>query len=158
MDSSKFWSWENRGSKTLVMNPRNNISISGAALLALIAVAGLTLGGCSKKSAAHTAAVNLALDVKTPFQFIAYGDTRFHDPKDTDAANPPVRVALVQAIAAANPAFICFTGDIVLNGNDKEDWKVFDSETAIWREKKITVYPALGNHDLHGSEKDSQRL
>jgi Icc-related predicted phosphoesterase len=29
----------------------------------------------------------------------------------------------------------------------------WDSETAIWREKKIPVYPALGNHDLHGSEK-----
>jgi len=30
---------------------------------------------------------------------------------------------------------------------------VWDSETAVWREKKIPVYPALGNHDLHGDEK-----
>jgi hypothetical protein len=29
-----------------------------------------------------------------------------------------VRVALVQAIAEVNPAFICFTGDIVYNGYD----------------------------------------
>lgn len=50
------------------------------------------------------------------------------------------------------PAFICFTGDIVYNGYDANDWKVWDSETAIWRDKKIPVYPALGNHDLHGSE------
>jgi DNA repair exonuclease SbcCD nuclease subunit len=64
-----------------------------------------------------------------------------------------VRQALVQAIAQTNPAFVVLTGDIVYNGYDKDDWKVWDSETAIWREKKIPVYPTLGNHDLHGSEK-----
>ena len=64
-----------------------------------------------------------------------------------------MRVALVQAIADVNPAFICFTGDIVYNGNDADDWKVWDSETSPWRDKKIPVYPALGNHDLHGDEK-----
>jgi 3',5'-cyclic AMP phosphodiesterase CpdA len=113
----------------------------------------MALPGCTKKSAAQTAAANLQLDVKAPFRFVAYGDTRFHDPKDSDAANPPVRVALVQAVADVNPAFICFTGDIVYNGYDTNDWKVFDSETSVWREKKILVYPALGNHDLHGDEK-----
>ena len=30
---------------------------------------------------------------------------------------------------------------------------MWDSETAVWREKKIPVYPTLGNHDLHGDEK-----
>ena len=44
---------------------------------------------CTKKSTAQTsAAVDLHLDIKTPFRFVAYGDTRFHDPKDTEAANP----------------------------------------------------------------------
>ncbi|MGA9687779.1 MAG: metallophosphoesterase, partial [Candidatus Sulfotelmatobacter sp.] len=38
-------------------------------------------------------------------------------------------------------------------GYDKDDWKVWDRETAAWREKKIPVYPALGNHDLHGDKK-----
>ncbi|HSY93618.1 MAG TPA: metallophosphoesterase [Candidatus Binatus sp.] len=113
----------------------------------------LALACCSKKSSAQTSAVDLKLDVATPFRFVAYGDTRFHDPKDFEAANPPVRQALVQAIADVNPAFICFTGDIVYNGFDVNDWKVWDSETSIWRDKKIPVYPALGNHDLHGDEK-----
>jgi acid phosphatase type 7 len=97
--------------------------------------------------------VELQLQVNPPFHCVIYGDSRFHDPKDKEAANPPVRQALVQAIAEANPAFISFGGDIVYNGNDAEDWKVWDSETAVWREKKIPVYPALGNHDLHGNEK-----
>jgi Icc-related predicted phosphoesterase len=111
------------------------------------------LTGCTKKSSAQSTPTSLQLDVKVPFRFVAYGDTRFHDPKDFDAANPPVRQALVQAVAEAKPAFICFTGDIVYNGYDKDDWKVFDSETSVWREKKIPVFPALGNHDLHGTEK-----
>ena len=105
---------------------------------------------CTKRSSPQTSAVDLRLEVKTPFRFVAYGDTRFHDPNDFEAANPPVRVALVQAIAETNPAFICFTGDIVYNGNDGGDWKVWDSETSIWRDKKVPIYPALGNHDLHG--------
>ncbi len=121
------------------------------AVVVLLATATLlALTCCTKKSSAQTSTVDLRLDVKAPFRFVAYGDTRFHDPNDTDAANPSVRVALVQAIAELKPAFICFTGDIVYNGYDVNDWKVWDSETSVWRDKKIPVYPALGNHDLHG--------
>ena len=124
------------------------------AVVAVLAAAILVpLTCCTKKSTAQTSPVDLRLDVKTPFRFVAYGDTRFHDPKDTEAANPPVRVALVNAIAQANPAFLCFTGDIVYNGYDENDWKVWDSETSVLREKKIKIYPALGNHDLHGDPK-----
>jgi acid phosphatase type 7 len=97
--------------------------------------------------------VELQLQVSVPFHFVAYGDSRFHDPHDTEVANPPARQALVQAIAETNPAFISLTGDIVYNGYDKNDWKVWDSETSVWRAKRIPVYPALGNHDLHGNEK-----
>ena len=135
------------------MNSRRKTPVQ-AALLLLAVLTLLALPGCTKKSSAQTAnPVDLQLGVKAPFRFVAYGDTRFHDPKDTEAANPPVRVALVQAIAEVNPAFICFTGDIVYNGYDTDDWKVWDSETSIFRDKKIPVYPALGNHDLHGDEK-----
>ena len=112
----------------------------------------LTLTCCTKKSSAQTSTVDLKNDVKSPFQFVAYGDTRFHNPKDFDASNPPVRLALVEAIAAANPAFVCITGDLVYNGNDLDDWRVWDRETSIWREKSISVYPAIGNHELHGGD------
>lgn len=110
----------------------------------------LALTCCSKKSIPQSSGVDLQLDVETPFRFVVYGDTRFHDPKDLEPANPAVRVALVQAIADAKPAFVCFTGDIVYNGFDANDWKVWDSETQVWRDNKIPIYPALGNHDLHG--------
>jgi acid phosphatase type 7 len=113
-----------------------------------------TLIACEKKSKAQTTftstPADLQLKVSTPFRFIVYGDTRFHDPQDFEAANPPVRLALVRAIADADPAFVCFTGDIVYNGYDANDWKTWDSETSPWREKGIPIFPALGNHDLHG--------
>src|SRR5271165_6109065 len=91
----------------------------------------------------------LELKISTPFRFVAFGDTRFHDPSDTEPANPAIRRALVAAIDKENPAFVSIGGDIVYNGYDTNDWQVYDTETTIWREHKIPVYPALGNHDLH---------
>ncbi len=119
----------------------------------LLLLACLACSRSHSQSAPQTEPVELQLQVSTPFHFVAYGDSRFHDPKDTEAANPAVRQALVKAIAETNPAFISFTGDIVYNGYDKDDWKVWDAETAVWRTDKIPVYPAFGNHDLHGDEK-----
>ncbi len=64
-----------------------------------------------------------------------------------------MRQTLVQAIAEAHPAFISIGGDIAYRGDNVNDWKVWDAETAVWREDKIPVYPALGNHDLYGDQK-----
>ena len=152
MDNSRCWSWENDILTEQSPSSMNSQRASRVRAAAVLCAAGmlLALAGCAKKSSEMASPVNLQLNVKTPFRFVAYGDTRFHDPRDTEAANPRVRLALVQAIAEQNPEFVCFTGDIVYNGFDADDWKVWDSETSIWRDKKILVYPALGNHDLHG--------
>ena len=121
-----------------------------ALTICCVTVLVLSLAGCTKKSSAQTAAPDLKSSVKVPFKFVAYGDTRFHNPKDFDASNPPVRIALVEAIDATNPAFICITGDLVYNGSDLDDWGVWDRETSVWHEKSIPVYPSIGNHELHG--------
>ena len=135
------------------------MSLLVSAALLLIVSAGCATNFASQTDAprdtqksAQTAA-KLTVSVSVPFHFVAYGDTRFHDPTDTRAANPEVRAALVQAVADANPSFICFTGDIVYNGYDENDWKVFDKETKVWRDKQIPVFPALGNHEFHGDVK-----
>jgi Icc-related predicted phosphoesterase len=104
-------------------------------------------------SLAQTRPVELQPQITLPFRFVAYGDTRFTDLKNTDASNPVVRQTLVQAIADAKPAFISIGGDIAYRGDDVNDWKTWDKETAVWREDKIPVYPALGNHDLYGDQK-----
>ena len=114
-------------------------------------VVGLFITACGI-AAAQTQPVELQATVSVPFRFVEYGDTRFTDPRDTEASNPDVRHALVRAIADAHPAFISIGGDISYKA-DAADWKVWDSETAVWRERNIPVYPALGNHDLKGDEK-----
>jgi len=134
------------------MNCRRQIATrSVLALLCLAATLGLSF--CTEKSIAQTSPVDLTLAMQAPFRFVVYGDTRFHNPADTQAANPSARKVLVKAIADQNPSFICFTGDIVYNGYDADDWAVWDHETSAWRDKKIPIYPALGNHDLHGDPK-----
>ena len=104
-------------------------------------------------NAAQPQPVELQLDISVPFHFVAFGDTRFTDPGNTEAANAAARQALVSAIANIRPAFVSIVGDIVYNGSQAGDWDVWDSETKRWRDEKIPVYPAIGNHDLKGDEK-----
>jgi acid phosphatase type 7 len=106
---------------------------------------------------AQSQPVELQAKVSVPFRFVAYGDTRFTNPNDTKASNPQVRQALVQAIDAVRPAFVSIGGDIAYNGNDPNDWKTWDEETSAWRQHNVAVYPALGNHDLHGDLKVALR-
>ena len=115
---------------------------------ALIVFVALALGPALAQS--RPIAIKAAHGQHIPFRFVAYGDTRFTDPANTGAADPEVRKQLVRAIADVHPDFITFGGDIAYNGDKPNDWKVYDEETAVWRKRKIPVYPALGNHDLHG--------
>jgi hypothetical protein len=85
-----------------------------------------------------------------PFIFVAYGDVRFANPADTRHSNPEARQALVEKIAQEKPAFITIAGDLVLKGAHANDWAVLERETKPWQD--IPVLPALGNHELRGSE------
>jgi Icc-related predicted phosphoesterase len=100
---------------------------------------------------AQSPALEIDAKVHGHYHFVVYGDTRFTNPSDKEAANPEVRRQLVTAIAQTRPKFIVFGGDIAYNGDRADDWNVYDTETAVWRERKIPVFPALGNHDLHGN-------
>lgn len=93
--------------------------------------------------------VELRQAVPSSFRFVAFGDTRFTDPGNTRAADPEARQLICRAVAAAKPAFISIGGDIAYNGDNAGDWAVYDRETRAW--DGIPVYPAIGNHDLHGS-------
>ncbi len=104
-------------------------------------------------SSGQTQPLDLQPQISVPFRFVAYGDIRFTDPGNLDASNPSVRQSIVRAIADAHPAFISIGGDLVYNGGNANDWKIWDKETAVWSDKKIPVYPALGNHELYGDEK-----
>jgi hypothetical protein len=87
-------------------------------------------------------------------KIIAYGDQRFHDPKDPknpSIADPVMRLALVNKIAEEKPDAVMMSGDVPYNGNNPADYDNYVTETAPWRAEKLRVYPALGNHELAGS-------
>jgi len=119
----------------------------------LTVVAGLSWWGIHKEEVPATPTHHVALELKVPteFRFVAFGDTRFHDPLDTQPANPAVRRALVAAIDQEHPQLVSIGGDIVYSGDNTSDWAVWDTETKTWRDHSIPVYPALGNHDLKGN-------
>jgi acid phosphatase type 7 len=89
-----------------------------------------------------------------PLTFVVYGDTRFT--QQPGAANPLARRALVARIASENPAAILIGGDLVYIGSDPDDYAVYRSETGEWLQKKIPVFPALGNHEFRGCEPASE--
>lgn len=107
-----------------------------------------------KKSAAKTSSAAqplFSLQPKSyPFSFVAYGDTRFMDPADHEHSDPERRRAIVNQIATDKPDFVVINGDIVHDGGASGEWKVFDQESAPWRNAGIRVFPALGNHDVKG--------
>jgi hypothetical protein len=86
------------------------------------------------------------------FTFVSYGDIRFMDVSDTRHSNPVARVALVEKIAKEKPVFITISGDLVYRGADALEWLQYDRETKIWRDQKIAILPALGDHDVQGGE------
>jgi Icc-related predicted phosphoesterase len=96
--------------------------------------------------------VELTAGVGTSFRFAFFSDSRFTNPENTRDSNAHIRHTLVRAIAAAHPAFVSIGGDIVYHGDDANDWKTWDAETAAWRENHVPVYPVLGNHDLSGGK------
>jgi acid phosphatase type 7 len=83
---------------------------------------------------------------------IAYGDMRFTDPTNYEVTNPKVRRWLVDRIASERPDALLLSGDVPYDGSVKNDYKVYQDETASWRAAKLRVYPAMGNHELHKEE------
>ena len=82
-----------------------------------------------------------------PLVLIAYGDIRFTQAGETEASSPKARRALVAKIAAENPAAIFINGDLPYHGLIA-DYEVYRTETRVWRDKHLRVYPALGNHEF----------
>jgi hypothetical protein len=92
-------------------------------------------------------------DPSAPLTFIAYGDTRFT--QRDGVANAVARRALVARMASENPAAIFIGGDLVYEGSNPGDYETYKTETAAWSQAKIPIFPALGNHEFQGCDKDS---
>ena len=91
-------------------------------------------------------------DPSAPLTFITYGDTRFT--QRDGVVNSVARRALVAKMASEDPAAIFIGGDVVYEGSNQEDYETYKTETAAWSQAKIPIFPALGNHELRGCDKD----
>jgi len=88
---------------------------------------------------------------KDGWTLIAYGDMRFTDPRNTSDSNPTARRALAAKVLAEKPDLLLLSGDVPLSGGVANDYAVYREETAAWRAAGLNVFPAMGNHELHGS-------
>ena len=89
-------------------------------------------------------------DLPKNLSLVVYGDMRFTDPADTKAADPGARRALVARIAELHPDALVLTGDVPYRGTVAADYDEYKLETKAWRDEKLRVYPALGNHEFGG--------
>jgi hypothetical protein len=87
------------------------------------------------------------------FHFAVFGDLRTAPVSDTASTNPAVRKAIIDAITREQPVFVAVSGDLVLTGDNSDDWAQWDEETAQWTKANIPIFPAIGNHELHGDQK-----
>lgn len=85
-----------------------------------------------------------------PFKFVAYGDMRVTDPSNHKDSDPERRRAIIDGIAHQNPKFVLISGDLVLSGGNSGDWAQYDREMKPLSDAGAIVYPALGNHEMHG--------
>jgi hypothetical protein len=127
-----------------------------------VIVIGLGLLGCSRSdpswmTAARADGPDFIRDsrgLSQPLRIIVCGDTRFTDPKETSATNPKVRRWLVGKIAEEKPDGVLLTGDVPWRGGVASDYDAYRAETRIWRDAHLFIYPALGNHELYGFERE----
>ena len=97
-------------------------------------------------------------ELSNPLRIIVYGDTRFTDPSQVRATNPKVRRWLVNQIASEKPDAVLVSGDLPWHGGNAGDYEEYRTETQIWRDEHLRIYPALGNHELAGGASEQQCL
>ena len=130
------------------------------------ALLGLGLLACSRSTAPMMTAARAEGpdfvrgngDLSRPLHIVVYGDTRFTDPKETSATNPKVRRWLVEKIAEEKPDAVLMSGDLPWHGGDANDYDEYRAETKSWRDARLFVYPALGNHEFAGLSSEQQCL
>lgn len=75
---------------------------------------------------------------------------RFTDPSVTKGTDPRIRKWLAEHVGEVRPQALLLTGDMPFRGARTADWRVFQEETASWRQNRMLVFPTTGNHEVYG--------
>ena len=127
------------------LRPRRLWGVPFAVLAAALA------GGCAHRGPAAGAqqpTFRVEVPAGGPLRVVLYGDSRFTAASERVASVPAARQALIARVAAEAPNAVLLTGDVPWHGGTVADYEVFRDETAAWRERRLAVYPALGNHEF----------
>jgi hypothetical protein len=94
-------------------------------------------------------------DIKpTKEHFILVGDTQRTSPFEFwREGNDRERRLILNKIAEREPAFVVHLGDLTTRGDSEKEWQEFDNLNKSLREKRISYFPTLGNHEFYGNDK-----
>ncbi len=123
----------------------------------LVLLLALTFAGCRAQIVPQKTGATFSVadkDLSKNPSLVVYGDMRFTDPADKDHADPRARVNLVERIAREHPDALQLTGDVPLAGGNPPDYAQYATETGSWRNEQLRIYPALGNHEFGGKDKE----
>lgn len=101
--------------------------------------------------------INNSAQDKNVHSIILIGDTQrtsgleFWKEKNTDISKD-----LFQKIANEDPDFIIHLGDMVFDAGSSDSWKQFDYDAENVNNRKIPIYPVLGNHEYYGNNKTAK--
>jgi acid phosphatase type 7 len=84
----------------------------------------------------------------TPLKIIAYGDMRFTSTDNVSDTSPRARKWLAEKIGAEKPDLLFLSGDMPFVGSNPADWKIYEEETASWKQNHLRAYPTIGNHEM----------
>lgn len=116
---------------------------AAAILIALL----LILAGCAPGDSQSSLTDSRKPTEKAPFSFIYMGDPQA-DPETGDYGKWGELLHMA-AEDESQPSFILLGGDLVNQGDDREEWESF-FEAGGNVLKSLPVYPAMGNHDNTG--------
>src|SRR5262245_49309954 len=96
--------------------------------------------------ATTTSVADVLFQNKNPgsLDFVGCGDVRATNPSDKRNTDPKARRALLGRIAKERPELLMITGDIVLTGENPDDWKDFDAEAKPVRDAGTSMFSAIG--------------
>src|SRR5688500_18020257 len=94
-----------------------------------------------------------AAPASSPVKMVVSGDPQFRSGWDYWSGGVEKRRPIIAGVAAEKADVVLFNGDLVEEGEDKDDWELFDREMQPLFAGTPLVVAAIGNHDLHGDDK-----
>jgi predicted phosphodiesterase len=92
----------------------------------------------------------------TKVKIVVSGDVQFRSGRDYWSGGLKYRKAVIAGMAAEKADIVLLNGDLAEKGASKGDWELFDREIKPLLQSTALFLAAIGNHDLHGDEREAR--